>query len=73
MNYTSGPPEQKVVYALESELERLRAVEVAAKAVIEAVCSTHDHTQWFKPLSELQHSLSRRYPPYRGRLEQRSA
>ena len=35
------------------EIERLRGIETAARAVLHAVDGTHDHTQWFKPLAAL--------------------
>jgi len=58
MNFTCGLQEPKIVYALESELERLRAVDKAAKALIDVVRATPDHTEWFKPLSDLMRAIN---------------
>jgi hypothetical protein len=41
-----------------AQVEQLRELEQAARAVMEAVNGTHDHTQWFTPLARLNSVLA---------------
>jgi len=43
---------------LEAEIERLRAIETAARSVVLVVRATHDHTKWFESLGALMDLVS---------------
>lgn len=55
--FHSGYEEPKVIYALEKHVERWKAIEAAAAKLMEVVRETHDHTQWFKAISDLNGAL----------------
>lgn len=38
----------------QAEIERLRRIEVAARAVLQAVEATHDAVWWFRPIAALR-------------------